>query len=71
MTRYRLLARAQMHGTLREPGYEFTLAEGERGPHKGVHVSHDKVDNDPANGIDANRIVGNAIDIPLYEEIKE
>lgn len=32
----RLLARAQMHGEVREPGYVFTLAEGERGPHKTV-----------------------------------
>jgi hypothetical protein len=31
---YRLLARAQMHGEVREPGYVFTLAPGERGPHK-------------------------------------
>jgi hypothetical protein len=34
--RYRLLARAQMHGAVREPGYIFTLAEGEIGPHRTV-----------------------------------
>jgi hypothetical protein len=34
--RYRLLARAQMHGAIREPGYIFTLAEGELGPHRTV-----------------------------------
>ena len=38
--RYRLLARAQMHGEVREPGYEFTLAEGERGPHKTMVASN-------------------------------
>lgn len=32
--RYRLLGRAQMHGEIREPGYEFTLADGERGPYR-------------------------------------
>jgi hypothetical protein len=32
--RYRLLARAQIDGEVREPGYVFTLADGERGPHK-------------------------------------
>lgn len=32
--RYRLLARAQIDGEVREPGYVFTLADGELGPHK-------------------------------------
>jgi hypothetical protein len=41
MTRlYRLLARAQMHGEVRQPGYVFTLADGERGPHKTVVASN-------------------------------
>ena len=41
MTRlYRLLARAQMHGEVRQPGYVFTLAEGERGPHKTAVASN-------------------------------
>jgi hypothetical protein len=31
---YRLLARAQIDGEVREPGYVFTLADGELGPHK-------------------------------------
>ena len=31
---YRLLARAQLDGEVREPGYSFTLADGVRGPHK-------------------------------------
>lgn len=34
--RYRLLVRAQMHGAVQEPGYVFTLADGERGPHRTV-----------------------------------
>jgi hypothetical protein len=34
--RYRLLARAQVDGEVREPGYVFMLAEGERGPHKAM-----------------------------------
>lgn len=36
MKRYRLTARAQMHGEVREPGYVFTLGEGEVGPHRTV-----------------------------------
>jgi hypothetical protein len=38
--RYRLLARAQVDGAVREPGYVFTLAEGGRGPHKTMVASN-------------------------------
>jgi hypothetical protein len=38
--RYRLLARAQLDGAVREPGYVFRLAEGENGPHKTVVASN-------------------------------
>jgi hypothetical protein len=38
--RYRLLARAQMDGAVRDPGYVFTLAEGARGPHRTVVASN-------------------------------
>jgi hypothetical protein len=37
--RYRLLARAQVDGEVREPGYVFTLKDGERGPHRTVVAS--------------------------------
>ena len=32
--RYRLTARAEMFGEIHEPGFEFTLREGEVGPHR-------------------------------------
>ena len=38
--RYRLLARAQVDGEVREPGYVFTLADGVRGPHRTVVASN-------------------------------
>jgi hypothetical protein len=38
--RYRLLAHAQLDGEVRQAGYVFTLAEGERGPHKGHSRVH-------------------------------
>jgi hypothetical protein len=38
--RYRLLARTQLDGEVRQPGYVFTLGEGERGPHKTVVASN-------------------------------
>jgi hypothetical protein len=37
---YRLLARAQIDGEVREPGYVFTLKDGERGPHRTVVASN-------------------------------
>jgi hypothetical protein len=36
---YRLLARAQIDGEVRHPGYVFTLKDGERGPHRTVVAS--------------------------------
>lgn len=50
---YRLTARTQMHGEVREPGYTFTLAPGERGPMRGVQFSSGKPPQD----------------VPLYEEV--
>lgn len=70
--RYRLLARAEMQGALREPGYVFTLEEGKLGPHRTVVAS----DHGAAVG-GHYRIGGDAdkhdslVDVPLYEEIEE
>jgi hypothetical protein len=76
----KLLARAQLDGEVREAGYVFTLAEGERGPHKTMVASN-------ADGM-AWRLASPHIpeeqgwempdkftplmrDEPLYEEIRE
>lgn len=37
---YRLLARAQMHGEVRGPGYVFAREDGERGPHKPMVITN-------------------------------
>jgi hypothetical protein len=37
--RYRLKTRALMHGAVQEPGYIFTLKDGERGPCRTVVAS--------------------------------
>jgi hypothetical protein len=59
--------RAQMDGEVREPGYVFTLAEGERGPHKTMVASNDRgmALTTPDEYTPMMR------DEPLYEEIKE
>ena len=66
MKRYRLNTRAQMHGTVREPGYVFTLAEGEVGPHRTVVAS-----NHGAQITDHMNQPAIMQDIPLYDEIDE
>ena len=63
--RYRLTGRAQMHGTVREPGYEFMLEEGERGPMKTLIHGHDVVDV----AHDNTRLLGQYEDVPIYEAV--
>ena len=65
MTQYRLLAKAQIDGEVREPGYVFTLPDGLLGPHRTIIDQHDL--HTASNG---ERIVGKSRDIPLYEEVK-
>ena len=64
--RCRLLQRAQMHGEVRDPGYEFTLAPGEIGPHKTVRAS-----NSGAQIVDHINQASDLKDVPLYEVIKD
>ncbi len=64
--RIRITARCHMDGALREPGYETVLAPGVKGPHRTFQPSVDRIDYDPANGIDANRLIAETQDIPLY-----
>ena len=64
--RYRLLTKAQIHGAVREPGYVFTLAEGERGPHRTVVAS-----NHGAQITDHINTAQELRDVPLYEEYHE
>ncbi|MBU6463235.1 MAG: hypothetical protein KGL35_21920 [Bradyrhizobium sp.] len=62
---YRLTAKAQMHGEVRQPGYIFTLPDGEPGPHKTAHAS--QVDGDWRRGW--QEFPDGARDEPLYEEV--
>jgi len=66
MTQYRLLARAEMHGAIRDPGYVFTLAEGEIGPHRTVVAS-----DHGAQITDHMNATQDMVDVALYEEVKE
>lgn len=61
--RCRLLVRAQIDGTLFERGSEFTLEDGELGPHRARVMSHETIDL----AHDNVRIPGETLDEPLYE----
>jgi hypothetical protein len=66
MKRYRLTARAQMHGEVREPGYVFTLEDGVKGPHRTVRA------DDASKQIAEHFSVGpDLVDVPLYEPVAD
>lgn len=69
--RYRLTARAEMYGAIREPGFEFTLPldkDGNEvlGPHRSVVAS-----NHGAQITDHENAESGLVDVPLYEEVVE
>ena len=61
--RCRLLVRAQIGGSLREPGQEFTLPDGVLGPHRSIMTSHERIDINN----DARRLLPDYENEPLYE----
>lgn len=65
--RYVLLEKAQMYGALREPGFVFTLAEGEKGPHRTVVASNHGAQIADHMGAEQPSLV----DVPLYAEVKD
>ena len=79
--RYRMLAKAQMHGSVQEPGYVFTLADGERGPHKTMvatntgGVAWREFSEPELLPPDARRFHSDKddpmIDLPLYEPVAD
>lgn len=75
MKRYRLLARAEIDGAVREPGYIFTLPKGPDGkeilgPHRTVEHSVDRLDFRDGSAVN-NRVQGKMRDVPLYEEVPD
>ena len=59
--RYMLTTRAQIGGALREPGFEFTLEEGQKGPMRSVVASD--------HGSNHDGQPGELRDVPLYVEL--
>ena len=54
-----------------EAGDIVDLPDGVEGPHGSSRVTHDRIDYDVANGIDANRILGEVKRWPLFEILEE
>lgn len=69
--RIRLKERCQFLGRLYEPGEELILPDGVRGPHRVVRKSHDRIDYSTDPPIDANRMIGEVVDEPLFDVVEE
>lgn len=69
--RIRLKAPFFFNNHLYQPGDVVDLPEGLRGPHRSVQQTPDKIDYDPANGLDANHTPGKIADEALYDVIEE
>jgi hypothetical protein len=58
-------------GHLYKRGEVVTLPAGIPGPMRAVRRGADKIDYDPANGIDANHVPGKIEDVPLFDIIEK
>jgi hypothetical protein len=69
--RIRLKERCHFLGRIYEPGEEVILPDGTKGPHRPRRKSQDKIDYSTNPPIDANRIIGEFEDVPLYDVVEE
>ena len=69
--RIRLKERCFIGGRLCEPGEVVTLAEGQKGPTRSVRTNSDKIDYGTNPPIDANRRIGEVVDVPLYDVVPD
>ena len=65
--RIRLKERCFVHGRVHDVGEIVMLPEGMAGPHRTVHRSVDRIDYRTNPAVDANRLLGETIDVPLYD----
>jgi hypothetical protein len=71
MQRIRLLSPAFIGNHLYEREEIVGLPDGVKGPHRTVAKSHDRISYGTDPAIDANRLLGEVEDVPLYEEVKD
>lgn len=65
--RIRLTERCHMMGRIHVAGEIVELPDGTKGPHKTVRTSVDRIDYGTTQAVDANRLLGEMEDVPLYE----
>lgn len=69
--RIRLKAPFFFANHLYQPGEIVDLPEGVPGPHKSRAVAPDRIDYDPANGLDANHVPGDTALDPLFDVVED
>lgn len=67
----RLKTKAFINNHLHGPGDIVDLPEGVKGPVRMVTIKHEKIDYGTDPSVDANRILPEMREEPLYEEVKE
>ena len=67
--RIRLKTKFFFAGHLHEPGDIVDLPENVEGPYGSRQITHDRIDYDAANGIDANRLLGQVDRVPLFDVV--
>lgn len=69
--RIRLRARCLIDGAIHERGEIVILPAGVRGPHRAERRTADQIDYGDDPPIDANRQLGEIVDVPLYDELPD
>jgi hypothetical protein len=69
--RIRVKERCHFAGKIYEAGDEVILPEGMKGPHRAVRKSMDRIDYSTDPAIDANRAIGDMVDVPLYDVVPD
>jgi hypothetical protein len=69
--RIRMKEKCFFAGKIYETGDEVILPEGMKGPHRAVRKTVDKIDYSTDPAIDANRAIGDMVDVPLYDVIPD
>jgi hypothetical protein len=64
-----LKTRAQIDGAIREPGYQFVLPSGKRGPMRASRAAHEQINQ--ASGLYERIEPDRGEDVPLYDVIEE
>lgn len=71
MRKIKLTAECIINGRREMPGAIVEIGDKDRGPHRAHRRQPDRIDYGTDPAIDANRNLGEIVDVPLFEEVKE